>query len=380
MDGKLAGLTARMTVLAAESGLDRVGVCTADPFSATRITIRSRKAAGMSARLGFTFTDPDVSTDIRRSFPWAERLVVGIRSYLPDAGNPGAALPGRGRVARFAVTDAYQPLRAGLERLAVELGDAGYRSEVLVDDSRLVDRAAAVRAGVGWWGKSTMVLAPGVGPWFLIGSVVTDARLPVSGLMERNCGSCVACLPACPTGALVAPGVLDARLCLAALAQSPGVIPRDLRPFLEDRLYGCDECLTACPPGSRLRDRAASHRGSVDLVRLLRTPDRELTSRFGHFYLPSRRPRVLRRNALVALGNTGTAEHLELVAGYLGSPDWMLRLHAVWAVHRMGMRLSMRWAGIFLRHAASRERSPEVREELAMAGVDPWTETASKGT
>ena len=370
MDGKLAGLNTRLVALGAEAGLDRVGICDADPFSATRITIRSRKSTGMSARLGFTFTDPDVSTDIRRSFPWAERLVVGIRSYLPDAGDPGASLPGRGRVARFAVADAYRPLRAGLRRLALELRDAGFRTEVLVDDSRLVDRAAAVRAGVGWWGKSTMVLAPGVGPWFLIGSVVTDARLPVSGAMERNCGTCSACLPACPTGALVAPGVLDARLCLAALAQSPGVIPRDLRPMLEDRLYGCDECLTACPPGSRLLDQAASPRGSVDLVKLLKTPDRELTGQFAHFYLPSRRPRVLRRNALVALGNTGTAEHLELVAGYLGSPDWMLRLHAAWAVHRLGVRLSLRWADLFLRHAASRERSPEVREELALAGAD----------
>ncbi|MCY3563544.1 MAG: hypothetical protein OXH26_06460 [bacterium] len=372
MDGELAGLTARLTALAAEAGLDRVGVCAADPFAATRLTIRSRKATGMSARLGFTFTDPDVSTDILRSFPWARRLVVGIRSYLPDAGDPGPTRPGRGKVARFAVSDAYQPLRSGLERLAVALGEAGYRSQVLIDDSRLVDRAAAVRAGVGWWGKSAMVLSPGVGPWFLIGSVVTDARLSVSGPMERNCGSCEACLPACPTGALVAPGVLDARLCLAALAQSPGVIPRDLRPFLEDRLYGCDECLTACPPGFRLLDRSASPRGSVDLVELLRTPDRELIGRFEHFYLPSRRPRVLRRNALVALGNTGTADHLDLVAGYLGSPDWMLRLHAAWAVHRMGTRLSVRRAEMFLRHAASREGSPEVREELALAGVDTW--------
>ena len=89
MDGELAGLTARLIDLASEAGLDRVGVCTADPFSATRITVRSRKSTGMSARLGFTFTDPDVSTDIRRSFPWAQRLVVGIRSYLPDAGDPG---------------------------------------------------------------------------------------------------------------------------------------------------------------------------------------------------------------------------------------------------------------------------------------------------
>ncbi len=370
MDVGLAGLTTRLVALGARAGLDRVGVCAADPFSDTRLVIRSRKSQGMSARLGFTFTNPDLSTDIRRSFPWAERLVVGIRAYLPAAGSPGESRPGRGRVARFAVGDAYQPLRSGLEKLATELENAGYRAEVLVDDSRLVDRAAAVRAGVGWWGKSTMVLAPGVGPWFLIGSVVTDAPLSTSEPMERNCGTCNACLPACPTGALIAPGVLDARLCLAALAQSPGVIPRDMRHLMEDRIYGCDECLNACPPGVRLLDRAVSSRGSVDLVELLQSADQELLDAFTHFYLPSRRPRILRRNALVALGNTGGAEHLDIVAAYLGNPDWLLRLHAVWAVHRLGVRLSLRWASIFLRHAASRERSPEVREELTLAGVE----------
>ena len=369
MDVELAGLTTRLMTLGAEAGLDRVGVCAADPFSDTRLVIRSRKSRGMSARLGFTYTNPDLSTDISRSFPWAERLVVGIRAYLPDAGDPGEGRPGRGRVARFAVTNAYQPLRSGLERVAAELQEAGFQAEVLVDDSRLVDRAAAVRAGVGWWGKSTMVLAPGVGPWFLIGSVVTDARLLTSEPMERSCGSCQACLPACPTGALSAPGVLDARLCLAALAQSPGIIPRDLRTFMEDRIYGCDECLTACPPGFRILDQAVSSRGSVDLVALLRSADQELLDDFAHFYLPSRRPRILRRNALVALGNTGAAEHLGIVAGYLGNPDWLLRLHAVWAVHIMSIRLSLQWGDSFLLHAASRERSPEVLEELALAGV-----------
>ncbi len=369
MVGELAGLTGRLVALGAEAGLDRVGICAADPFSDTRVQIRSRKSQGMSARLGFTFTNPDVSTDIQRSFPWAERLVVGIRAYLPAAGDPGGPEPGQGRVARFAVSDSYQPLRAGLERLAAELEGLGFRAKVLVDDSKLVDRAAAVRAGVAWWGKSTMVLAPGVGPWFLIGSVVTDARLPTSRPMERNCGTCDACLPACPTGALVAPGVLDARLCLAALAQGPGVIPREMRPLLEDRIYGCDECLNACPPGNRLLDKAVSPRGSVDLVALLRSADQEILDQFAHFYLPSRRPRILRRNALVALGNTGAAEHLGMVAGYLGNPDWLLRLHAVWAVHHLSVRLSLQWGEFFLHHAASRERSPEVLEELAVSGV-----------
>ncbi len=370
MDGGITRLTARLMELGARAGLDGVGVCAAEPFSETRLEIRSRKAKQMSARLGFTFADPQTSTDIRRSFPWAERLVVGIAAYLPIAGDPGNGAPGQGRVARFAVQDFYRPIRAGLQAIASELELAGYRAEVLADDSRLVDRAAAVRAGLGWWGKSTMVLTPGLGPWFLIGSVVTDAPLATSDPMERTCGTCQACLPACPTGALVAPGVLDARLCLAAVAQSPGVIARDLRPMMGDRVYGCDECLVACPPGGRLLDRAVSSRGVVDLLQLLRKADQDLLEDFAHFYLPSRSPRILRRNALVALGNTGDREHLNMVAGYLAHPDWLLRLHAVWAVHRLGKRLELGRAKVFLRHAATLETTPEVRRELAWVGVE----------
>ena len=379
MDGAITRLTDRLMDLGARAGLDGVGVCAAQPFSDTRLQIRSRKAQKMSGRLGFTFADPDRSTDIRRSFPWAERLVVGMAAYLPSAGDPGRPSPGQGRVARFAVQDFYRPLRAGLEAIASELELGGYRAEVLVDDSRLVDRAAAVRAGLGWWGKSTMVLAPGLGPWFLIGSVVTDALLITSEPMERTCGTCEACLPACPTGALVAPGVLDARLCLAAIAQSPGVIPRDLRPLMADRIYGCDECLNACPPGGRLSNRTDSSRGVVDLLLLLARPDRDLTEEFSHFYLPSRSPRILRRNALVALGNTGAGEHLGMVSGYLGHPDWLLRLHAVWAVHRLGSRLEAGRAAVSLRHAATFETSPEVRRELAWAGVEAAPRTAGIG-
>ena len=211
-------------------------------------------------------------------------------------------------MARFATANHYDPLRTGLAALAGVLEVAGFRTEIRCDDSRLVDRAAAVRAGVGWWGKSTMVLAPGHGPWLLLGSVVTDAVLPADSPMVRTCGTCEACLPACPTGALVAPGVLDARRCLAALAQSPGTIPREFRRAWGDRLYGCDECLEACPPGRQgLAGGSGPGGGRVDLAEVLGSDDASLLRRFGHFYLPGRDARYLRRNALVALGNSGGA-------------------------------------------------------------------------
>lgn len=341
------------------AGLDRVGVAEVDPFDIVRQEMEGRLASGMSGRLTFTYKDPDTATDIRRSFPWANRLVVGIRTYLPQAG-AAPHRPRHGRVARFAVDDPYGPLREGLEAVARQLRGDGYRAEVIVDDDRLVDRAAAVRAGVAWWGKSTMALTPGLGPWFVIGSVVTDAAPEVSEAMSRGCGTCDACLPACPTGALVAPGLLDARRCLAALAQSPGVIPRQWRPAMGDRLYGCDDCLVACPPGVRLSDRSAAEKGSVELEWLLTAADRALVDRFAHFYLPGRSPRVLRRNALVAMGNDADPGFFDLVALHVGHRDWLLRAHAVWALARFDDPR----ARPVLEHRIEVERNQEVRSEL----------------
>jgi len=355
-------LTDRLRTAAATAGLAGVGVCRADPFLDTRAAIEARVSGGLHGGLRFTYANPVTATDIRVSFPWAERLVVAAFAYVPGAGNLGEGAPGRGRVARFAGEDQYRVLRSGLAALAGTLAEAGKRAEILVDDSRLVDRAAAVRAGVGWWGRSTMVLAPGHGPWLLIGSVVTDAELPVDAPMRRDCGTCEACIPACPTGAL-RDGVLDARVCLAHRLQAAGVIPLELREVVGDRIYGCDNCLDACPPGCRSLGTDPAARGMVDLLGLLASSDRDLLKAHGHWYIPRRQPRYLRRNALVALGNTGGPGAEGVAAGYLGHHDWMLRVHAAWALGRLGGPA----ARAALRAAAEAERHADVAAEIESA-------------
>jgi epoxyqueuosine reductase len=325
-----------LRAIASGVGLDRLGVATAEPFEGVRADIEERKSEGLHGGLTFTYNQPERSTDIRASLPWVERLVVAGRAYLPEAGTSADPVPGTGRIARFSVEDSYAPLRAGLEVLAGHLRDAGFRAEILVDDNRLVDRAAAVRAGVGWWGKNTMVLAPGQGPWMLLGSIATDADVSPTPPMQRDCGTCSACLPACPTGALIAPGVLDARRCLAAIAQLPGSIPEELREQMGDRIYGCDDCLDACPPGVRLADGAVAPRGRVDLRWLLEASDDEVLAEFSRFYLPRRKSTVLRRNALVAAGNSGLGELADAVSAYLDCDDPVLVEHARWALDRMG--------------------------------------------
>lgn len=317
--------------LSAEAELDGLGVCSAAPFNNTRADIAERNESGHAGKLKFTYADPETATDIRRTFPWAQRMVVGVRSYLPDAGHPGPADGATGRVARFSIDDSYEPLRSGLEVIARSLRGAGYQAEILADDNRLVDRAAAVRAGVGWWGKNSMVLTPKHGPWLLIGSVITDAPLNTTEPMKRDCGTCSSCLPACPTGALIAPGVLDASKCLAHWAQVPGVIPAEFRLPMADRVYGCDDCLDACPPGSQLLSVSSSQRGRFDLKWMLMATDTELLAAFDRFYIPRRDPAYLRRNALIAAGNTGNDGLVDVVGSYLWHRSWMLRAHAVWA-------------------------------------------------
>src|SRR5205823_12739083 len=142
------------------------------------------------------------------ALPGARSRVVGARSYA-RAVPPARAGPA-GRVARYSWRDNYQPLRAALGIVAERLHADGWRTRVLVDDNSLVDREAAYRAGLGWYGKNANVLLPGLGSWFVLGSVLTDARLPVAVPVEDGCGACNRCLPACPTGALVSPGVRDA--------------------------------------------------------------------------------------------------------------------------------------------------------------------------
>ena len=326
-----------------DAGLDAVGVARAEAFLDTRRHLVERKAAGLHGGMHFTYGNPERATDPTALLPGARSLVVGARSYR--AAEPAPPGGPAGRVARYSWRDHYEPLRQALGAVARRLEAGGSAAIVLVDDNRLVDREAAVRAGLGWYGKNANVLLDGHGSWFVLGSVVTDAVLPVAIPVADGCGSCTRCLPACPTGALVAPGVLDARRCLAHLLQAPGEFPLEFREALGDRLYGCDDCQEACPP-NRLEDRrhppppaAARDEAWVPVLELLAASDDELLARHGRWYIPRRQPRYLRRNALVVLGNVGDGADPAVEAALrraLADPDPLLRSHAAWAAERLG--------------------------------------------
>jgi epoxyqueuosine reductase len=188
-----------------------------------------------------------------------------------------------------------------------------------------------------------------------------------------GCGSCRRCLSSCPTGALVAPGVLDARKCLAWLLQAAGVFPFEYRAPLGGRIYGCDDCQEVCPPNrvaarsapvpNRRSVNTAVEATHVDLLELLSASDLSLLDRYGRWYIPQRDPRYLRRNALIALGNVAEGSQPEVgatLARYLDGPDDLLRAHAIWAAVRAGRQdLVSRRPGLL------DDPSPIVRDELA---------------
>jgi epoxyqueuosine reductase len=213
---------------------------------------------------------------------------------------------------------------------------------VVVDDNALVDRAAAHRAGIGWWGKNANLLLPGLGSWYVLGSVITDAPLPTaSGPEPDHCGPCRRCLDGCPTGAITAPGVVDARRCLSWLLQAEGPFPIEHRAALGDRIYGCDDCQEVCPPNRRapVGTATAGAQPWIPLLALLDEDDDAVLALAGRWYIPRREVRYVRRNALVVLGNVGDPADPDVVAAlarHLRHGDPLLRAHAVWAARRLG--------------------------------------------
>jgi epoxyqueuosine reductase len=362
-DDPVVATLAELETIGLDAGLCAVGATTADPFPATRRDLETRKARGLDAGMQFTYRNPARSTDPARSLPGATTLIVGAYDYQrlePPRPERGPA----GRVAAYSWEDHYAELRRGLEAMASVLRSAGYRAVVLADQNHLVDRAAAHRAGIGWWGKSSNVLVPGVGSLVVLGSVLTDAPIALSPapVVDDGCRSCTKCLDGCPTGAIIEPGVIDGARCLAWLLQTDGLFPVDYRVALGDRLYGCDDCQDVCPP-NQIRRRRPSDAGDdgawVPLLEVLELPDDRLMDRLGRWYIPDRDPAYLRRNLLVVLANIGDPRDPRVVTAVRSALDDerpLVRAHAVWAARRLGIEA--------LLTAVVHDRDRDVRREL----------------
>jgi epoxyqueuosine reductase len=326
---------------AEELGLDVCGVTSADPVRHAAF-YRQWTADGRAGEMQWLTRDPDRRTHPRTVLPGARSIIVAGLNYWQ------AQPAGRGRIARYALGDDYHPLLLEkLEALAAEVVGTGAAAKIYVDTGPVLEKPLAGRAGVGWQGKSTMLIHPRLGPWLLLGEIITTLELELDAPMRDHCGSCSRCIAACPTGAITAPYQLDARRCIAYLTiELKGSIPVELRPLIGDRIYGCDECLEVCPWNrfaqttreARFLARAADDNGRDRLHALLEISAIEFKRRFAQSPILRVKRRGLLRNVCVVLGNIGTAEDLPALRRAAAHEEPLVREHATWAIGQVQRR------------------------------------------
>ena len=326
---------AELHAAARELGLDAIGAAPAEPYADTERHIRERRARGLFADMRFTMARPEESCHPEKLLPGARTVVSAALCYWhPEPERP----PGHGRLPRYTWFDAYEILRGKLDELGRRIGGA-YR--VFVDANQHVDREAAARSGVGFYGKNTLLITRRHGSWVVLGTLVTDAELEPTPPLDLDCGECRLCIDACPTGALDEPGTVDSTRCLSYWTQAPAPPPVEYRVELGAQVYGCDICQDVCPwnrgvekrrAGERLPEGATPH---VSLGDWLRSDPDELRRSFARLYVPRNDGRRLRLNALVAAGNVGGDGERDAVTALLDDPDETTRELAVWALARI---------------------------------------------
>ena len=376
-------LTGALKSRAKALGFSAIGITSADPFDEAEGVAAHRTAEGlMDGLTWWSEARVRASANPRRGTPDA-RTVIALAfptpSPLAEEGRGGATDGPRGRIAAYALgRDYHEVLVEQMQPLLVMLRERGYTAKTYVDHGWMLDRAVAARAGIGWLGKNTNLLIPGIGSNVLLAEIVTSAPLDTDAPLKKNCGACDACLRVCPTGALVAPGVLDNRRCISFWTiEHRGVIPLDIRPLIGDWIFGCDLCQEICPVNARPAapdpNALAAFGPAIEarprLEELLTLDDAAFQRRFRESALWRTRRAGLLRNVCIALGNVADRRSVPALAGALDDPEPLVRGHAAWALGRLGGRT----AGAVLQRAISREADAWVRDEcgLALQGCGP---------
>ena len=334
----------RVKAIAREAGFDLVGIASADAPRELSF-FPGWIARGHAGEMGYLTSQVEKRSDLRAAFPWARSLVsVGLQYDTPHPYSTETP-SGRGWISRYAWGDDYHDVMKAMldrviEKLRAEKG--ALQARAYVDTGPIVERAFAAAAGLGAWGKNTCLLHPEHGSWFFLGEIVTDLAFPPDAPRPDMCGTCTACLEACPTGALPAPYVLDATRCISYLTiEVKGAIPDDRREGVGRHAFGCDICQDVCPWNRRRRRHGGSafepREGALapDLATLAALDEASFRERFRRSPVKRARRRGFLRNVAVALGNAGEAEHRPVLERLAADEDPVVREHAAWALRRL---------------------------------------------
>ena len=369
--------TATIKEYAYELGFDTARISSAEAFPEAERVIKERIAQGLMDGLPwFTAERADVSCHPDALLPDARSIISLAMFYLteqPDdenAGTDNAATQGpRGRISRYAWGDDYhEVIKPKLQQFALWLRQYAHgeinselETRLFVDTGRMVDRAVAQRAGLGWYGKNTNILTKGWGSWVFLAEIVTNLPLAADTPTRANCGSCEICLHACPTQAFPAPYVLDNTRCISYLTiELRGSIPIELRPLMGNLIFGCDICQQVCPVNKVVEKRLgfrkeAGEAGQLlqvrrreefrpragigsnpELIPLLSLTEEQFRERFRSSPIRRTKRRGLLRNVCVALGNSGDPLAVPALVNALSDYEPLVRGHAAWALGRIG--------------------------------------------
>lgn len=374
MTDQTSSLTNRVKALAREAGFDLVGITTAEPFDdAERVAVERLRAGLMD---GLPWYD---EARVRRGCHPSE-LLPQARSIIALGLNYRTAPPPkatndrlRGRVSRYAWgQDYHKVFERRVKALLPRLHDlGGEQAKFYVDYGPMPDRAVAQRAGLGWFGKNTNILVPGLGSWVFLGEIITDLDLEPDRPLKKSCGRCTTCIPACPTGAIPAPYVIDNTRCISYhTIENRGPVPRELRPLMGDWVFGCDVCQDVCPVNEpatlQVNVEFAAHStddAQPDLLAILELTEEAFEARYRHSPVRRAKRVGLQRNACIALGNLGDPKAVPALARALATGESLVRGHAAWALGRLGGDAAR--DAVVAAHKT--ETDPWVLEEITLA-------------
>jgi epoxyqueuosine reductase len=352
---------------ASDLGFDlcRIAPCSAPPHAAEFRTWLDEGRAGEMEWLG---RNRGRRTDPQQVLPGARSVIVLAMNYWSgEGGAPTSELPAstsepsttpdsalrprdsRGRIAHYAWGDDYHDvIEKKLRAIDEWLRLRGGTQRCYVDTGPVLERDFAALAGAGWHGKSTMLIHPKLGTWFFLAEVLTTLELEPDSPMPDHCGRCTRCIAACPTGAITAPQQLDARRCISYLTiELKGSIPLEFRPLIGNRIYGCDDCLEACPWNRFARESHETAFQARDFVHgwklrdFLELDDAGFRTLFRKSPIKRIKRRGFLRNVCVALGNVGTPDDLAALEQAADDAEPLIAEHAAWAIAQIRQRIPL---------------------------------------
>jgi epoxyqueuosine reductase len=337
-------LKKELIAFARELGFDscRVAVCASPPHAAE---FRNWLRKGAAGEMHYMERSEEKRCDPQKVLPGARSIVVVALNYFQGHMTPRSQTAAAGKIARYAWGyDYHEVMAAKLAKIDNFLREFDGRQKWYVDTGPVLERDHAAEAGIGWHGKNTMLIDPRLGTWFFLGEILTTLDLPSDDPQPDRCGRCERCIKACPTGAIT-PHRLDARRCISYLTiELKGSIPLEFRPLIGNRIFGCDDCLDACP-WNRFAKTARAHAflanhttADYSLRDYLKLNDAEFRLLFRNSPIKRIKRRGFLRNVCVALGNVGNLSDLPALEHVTADPDPLIAEHASWAMERIQER------------------------------------------